>query len=236
MKVGFLSILVQRFPLNPAFRLKSAVKNVKQVVFCDFDGTITIEESFVAVLKKFAPEMATKLLPEMYAQRVTLRQGVRTILESIPSINYPEIINFTRSQTIRPGFEELLDFLELQEIPLVVVSGGLRGMVEIVLGELVQRVHAIHAVDIDTSGEYFQVCSDYEGGTELIAKVQVMAEYPAEETIAIGDSLTDLNMALQASVVFARDRLADYLEAKQKPYIPWHDFHQVRDYLTKSGN
>ena len=27
-------------------------------VFCDFDGTITVEETFVSVLKHFAPELS----------------------------------------------------------------------------------------------------------------------------------------------------------------------------------
>ncbi|MFN6563138.1 MAG: HAD-IB family phosphatase [Nostoc sp. ChiSLP01] len=207
---------------------------MKRIIFCDFDGTITVEETFVAVLKKFAPELSAKLVPEMYAQRLTLREGVREILQSIPSSSYAEILEFTRLQPTRPGFLELLDFLDFQGVPLVVVSGGLRGMVEIVLGGTQQRVRAIHAVDVDTSGTLLKVHSDYEGETELVAKVQVMAEYPADEKIAIGDSLTDLNMGLEASLVFARDRLAEYLKKHQKPYIPWNDFSEIRDYLAKS--
>ncbi|MBD2337123.1 HAD-IB family phosphatase [Calothrix sp. FACHB-156] len=206
---------------------------MRRIIFCDFDGTITSEETFVAVLKKFAPQLSAKLLPEMYARRVTLREGVKTILESIPSSRYSEILEFTQPQPIRTGFVELLDFLEFQGVPLVVVSGGLRGMVETVLDNLVQRVHAIHAVDVETSGDFLKVNSQYEGGTELIAKVQVMAKYPAYQKIAIGDSLTDLNMALEANLVFARDRLAEYLDEHQKPYIPWNDFSQIRDYLVK---
>lgn len=50
---------------------------MKRIVFCDFDGTITIEETLVAVLKKFVPEVAAQLLPEIYAQRVTLRERVK---------------------------------------------------------------------------------------------------------------------------------------------------------------
>ncbi|BAY74576.1 HAD-superfamily hydrolase [Nostoc linckia NIES-25] len=211
-----------------------AGQKVKRIIFCDFDGTITVEETFVAVLKKFAPELSAKLIPEMYAQRLTLREGVREILQSIPSSSYAEILEFTRLQPTRPGFLELLDFLDFQGVPLVVVSGGLRGMVEIVLGGTQQRVRAIHAVDVDTSGTLLKVHSDYEGETELVAKVQVMAEYPADEKIAIGDSLTDLNMGLEASLVFARDRLAEYLKEHQKPYITWNDFSQIRDYLAKS--
>ncbi|OUL37113.1 2-hydroxy-3-keto-5-methylthiopentenyl-1-phosphate phosphatase [Nostoc sp. T09] len=206
---------------------------MRRIVFCDFDGTITEEETFVAVLKNFAPELSAKLLPEMYARRLTLRQGVRQILASIPSSRYSEILEFTQIQPIRPGFVELLDFLEFQGVPLVVISGGLRGMVETVLDSLVQRVHAIHAVDVDTSSTHLKVISPYEGGTELIAKVQIMSKYPAYQKIAIGDSITDLNMALEANVVFARDRLAEYLDEHKKPYIHWDNFSQVRDYLVK---
>lgn len=217
---------------------------MRRVVFCDFDGTITVEETFVAVLKKFTPELSAKLLPEIYARRVTLREGVRKMLESIPSSRYPEILEFTQPQPIRQEFVKLLDFLEFQGVPLVVVSGGLRGMVEVVLDSLLHRIHAIHAVDVDTSGPYIKVRSEYEGGTELMAKAQVMFKYPAYEKIAIGDSVTDLNMALHASIVFARvsedlpkeARLAEYLDEQHKAYIPWNNFLDVRDYLAQLWN
>ena len=206
---------------------------MKRIVFCDFDGTITAEETFVAVLKRFAPDLAAQLIPQMYARQLTLRQGVRQILESIPSSSYPEIIEFTKPQKIRPGFQELLDWLESEKVPIVVISGGLRGMVEVVLGDLLPRIQAIHAIDVDSSGSYLRVVSEYEGGTELVNKVQVMAQYSDVEKIAIGDSITDFNMALETPIVFARDRLAQYLDEQQKPYIPWNDFFQVRDYLKQ---
>ncbi|MEH2171666.1 HAD-IB family phosphatase [Nostoc sp.] len=207
---------------------------MKRIVFCDFDGTITVDETFVAVLKKFAPVLSAKLLPEMYAKRLTLREGVKEILQSIPSASYPEILEFTKPQLIRPGFIELLDFLEFQGVSLIVISGGLRGMVEVVLDKILHRIEKIYAVDVDISSAYLKVNSEYEGDTELIAKVQVMDRYSADEKIAIGDSITDLNMGLQASVVFARSPLAEYLDEHQKPYIPWNDFFQIRDYLAKS--
>ena len=204
-----------------------------RIVFCDFDGTITAVETFVAMFKEFAPDISAELLPQMYDRKVTLRQGVRQILESIPSHRYPDILEFTRSQPIRPGFVELLDFLDQKQVPLVVVSGGLRGMVEVVLNQLVQRVHAIHAIDVDTSSEYLQIHSPYEDGTEMVAKVKVIEDYDAREASAIGDSLTDLNMALYAPIVFARDRLAEYLDQHQTPYIRWNDFFEVRDRLAQ---
>lgn len=206
---------------------------MQRIVFCDFDGTITSEETFVAMLKYFAPELSSQILPEIYALRLTLREGVRQILESIPSERYPEIIEFSHSKSMRRGLVELLDFLDEKGIPFVVISGGIRGMVETVLGDLVHRVESIYAVDLDTTGHQLRVISAFEGDTELMAKVDVMSQYKGE-AIAIGDSVTDLKMALAAPVVFARDRLAQYLDERQKAYIPWNDFLDIRDHLAQT--
>lgn len=213
---------------------------MKRVVFCDFDGTITAVETFAGMLKEFAPQLSAQLIPQMYARKLTLREGVRQILESIPSAHYPEIIGYAESKAVRPGLAELLDFLDIHHVPFIVVSGGLRGMVDHVLSRagtggksVLERVSAIYAVDVDTTRELLQVNSEFEGDTELVAKVQVMAQYPADEQIAIGDSLTDLNMALTAPIVFARDRLLKYLDEYHKPYLPWNDFFDIREQLSQ---
>ncbi|NER29136.1 MAG: HAD-IB family phosphatase [Symploca sp. SIO1C4] len=212
----------------------------KRVVFCDFDGTITAQETFVGMLKEFAPDLCQQLMPKMYARQLTLRAGVRQILESIPSALYPEILAYSQSQPTRPGLEQLIDFLDSQGVPFIVVSGGLRVMVETVLSQagkegdsLLGRVAAIYAVDVETTDEFLRVKSEFEGDTELVAKVQVMAIHPAEEQIAIGDSVTDLNMALVAPIVFARDRLSKYLDEQDKSYLNWNDFFDVREELSR---
>jgi len=213
---------------------------MKRVVFCDFDGTITAEETFVGMLKEFAPQLSEQLMPQMYARQLTLREGVRQLLESISSARYPAILEYAKTKPIRPGLVELLDFLDARGVPFVVVSGGLRGMVETTLSQvrageksLKDRVAGIYAIDIDPNSEFLRVHSDFEEGTEMVSKVQVMVQHPAEEQIAIGDSVTDLNMALYAPVVFARDRLIHYLDEHGKPYIQWNDFFDVREQLCQ---
>ena len=212
------------------------LNNHKRIVFCDFDGTITVEETFVAMLKHFAPELSSQLMPEMYARRLSLRSGVRQLLESIPSECYGEIVEFSRGKLMRPGLVELLDFLDAQRVDFVIVSGGLRIMVEAVMGDLTERAIALYAVELDVTGPYLQVNAEFEGDTELVSKVRVMGLHPASEQVAIGDSLTDFNMAGQASSVFARDRLADYLDEQQKPYTKWDNFFDVLENLSKKWN
>ncbi|MGF1587865.1 MAG: hypothetical protein ACFCU7_01225 [Pleurocapsa sp.] len=47
--------------------------NPSRVVFCDFDGTITIQDTFIGVLEKFAPEIAVKLVPAIFERQITLK-------------------------------------------------------------------------------------------------------------------------------------------------------------------
>ena len=210
-------------------------ERLPKVVFCDFDGTITAIETFAGMMKEFAPELSQELMPKMYHRQLTLRAGVRQILESIPSIHYHDILAYAQDKPIRAGLTQFLDFLKAEKVPIVVISGGLREMVEIILKRegLLEKISAIFAVEIDPTHPYLKVHSKFEDQTELVAKVKVMAEYLVDESIAIGDSLTDLNMASAADLVFARDRLIDYLEAEDKPYIPWDDFSDIQNYLAK---
>jgi 2-hydroxy-3-keto-5-methylthiopentenyl-1-phosphate phosphatase len=207
---------------------------LKRVVFCDFDGTITALETFVGMLKEFTPELSAQIMPLIYERKLTLREGVKKLLQSIPSKLYPEIITYAESQPIRLGLKELLEFLHSKSVPFVVISGGLRIMVETVLKRenLLEQVSDIAAVDINPTSEYLTVNSAYESEQELLAKVQVMAKYPADEQIAIGDSVTDINMAIKADLVFARTHLQEYLKAENKPFLPWDNFWEIRDRLA----
>lgn len=204
------------------------MESLKTAVFCDFDGTITSKETLSGMVSHLVPDRWKEILPEMLARRMTLREGVKTLVESIPTKRYGEVIDFVMAVPIRPGLEELLDFLDSRGVPLVVISGGLRGMVEARLGTLTKRVHDIYAVDTDLGGEYIRVSSTHEGETELMDKPRIISEYGAEQVIAIGDGFTDINMAQVSDLVFARDALAQILHKTGKEFIPWNDFHDIR--------
>lgn len=202
-------------------------------VFCDFDGTITASESLQAVFVRFLPGQWEPVKEKLAAGETTLREAVPALIESIPSEKWPEIADFVSQIPVRPGFPEFLDFLEGRGIPLVIVSGGIRKMVEIKLSGLLDRVHDVVAVDIDLQGPYLRVHSPYEGGDELVDKKSVMENYGAGIKIAIGDGLTDFNMARNADLVFARKSLAGYLEKNRIPYVEWNDFTDIRNAIRK---
>ena len=202
-------------------------KQYDKIVFCDFDGTITTEDAFVHVCTHFAPEKADLFLKKVLEGSITLREGIRMIVESINSSQYPKMLDYVNNSTIRPGLSELIDYLDDKNVPFIVVSGGLKGLVSRQLGSIEKRVEAVYAADVEANNNYLKVVSDFEDGPELVNKTQVMHQYNYKEAVAIGDGITDHNMALEASVVFARKHLADYLEKEKQPFHTWEDFHDI---------
>lgn len=209
-------------------------KNYEHIVFCDFDGTITVEETFVGMLKQFATVSYAEVEDQLIEGKLTLRDAVRRMIESIPAKRYSEVVQYINDKQIRNGFPELLEFLHGHRIPFVVVSGGLLDSVSAKLHPYRNRIHAIYAAKTGTRGQFLSVSSEFESRLELVAKTRVMDRYSFDRSIVIGDGITDRNIAMVADIVFARGQLAGYLESKGKPHIIWKDFFDVSSTLDES--
>jgi 2-hydroxy-3-keto-5-methylthiopentenyl-1-phosphate phosphatase len=208
-------------------------KKHKRVVFCDFDGTITKQETFVAMLNRFAPEKMKEFEKKLFQKEITLREGVRGVVESIPSCHYRDMVEFINDKEIREGFEELLVFLKDADTPFIVVSGGLKDSVERRLKSYMDFIDGIYAPSIDASGEFLKIVSAFEEDDELVAKVRVMDLFSYDQSISIGDGATDHKMALHSTLVFARDRLTTFLNKSQVRYVPWENFLDIKKYLVQ---
>lgn len=209
-------------------------KNYKRVVFCDFDGTITKQETFVAMLNRFAPEKMKEFGKKLFQKKITLREGVRGVVESIPSRHYRDMVEFINDEEIREGFEELLMFLKDADTPFIIISGGLKDSVERRLESYMDFIAGIYAPSIDASGDFLKMVSAFEEDNELVAKARVMDLFSYDQSISIGDGATDHKMALHSTLVFTRDRLATFLNKSQVWYVPWENFLDIKKYLVQT--
>lgn len=207
------------------------------ILFIDFDGTITSEDTLEGALESVVPrELIDEKTKEMLAGRKTLSQVVREGFATIPSEKFPVMMKYLEAVPLRGGFPELLDAAERMGIPVVVISGGLRPMIEAKIGAYRDRLLGMHYVELDLSGPYMELVSDYDDGTELLAKTKIMEQYQYKRALSIGDSYTDVNMAAGSDVVFARDRLANIMEQKHMPYVPFEDFFDVVRWLEHQAD
>lgn len=200
----------------------------KRIIFADFDGTITTEDTIVGSIRMFsAPQEVAEYNGKLERGEMTLSQVVRYAFEGAPSSYLPKMLEYVDQVEIRPGFEEFLKRMKELQIPVVVISGGMWQFSQRKLEPYAKWITELHAVELDVSGPEMKVISPYDDGNELMKKTAVMDLYDYEYAIGIGDSFTDLKMAQAVDTIFARDILARYLEKIGKFYRPYENFYDV---------
>jgi len=205
------------------------------ILFVDFDGTITSEETLEGAMRLCVdPGEYERKAREMLSGAITISEVLHYAFSRIPSSRLEEIKAYVRSVPVRPGFGELLALAEERGIPVVVISGGLRPCVEEKLAPYRSRLLDVYSVELDCSGETMTLRSEYEDGQEIMSKTRVMARYSYRRALCVGDSYTDVHMAMASQTVFARDTLAKILTVKGVPYTPWEDFFDIARAISSS--
>ncbi len=201
-----------------------------KILFLDFDGTITEEDTLNGSLKRMIdPHIYEEKNRELLEGKYTLNEVLRMGFSLIPSAKMPDILDYVRSVPIRPGFEDLLISMKALDIPVVVISGGLKPYIEEKLAPYRDKILDVYSIEVDTSGEFISLLPEYEEGGELMQKTRIMQQYDYKTAICVGDSHTDVRMSLASDIVFARDLLAVLLVKQGVSFQKWEDFVAVRD-------
>ena len=197
------------------------------MVFCDFDGTITERDTLQAVCQVFIPDVAARVLPAIGRREISLQSGVSELINNLPAAAAADIRDFVCREPLRQGFEQFAQQLMDWNMPLVVLSGGMGFCVEARLRPWRQLIHGVHALDIDCNQTFMNTRISDNSGKEAVPKAAIMLSYGANYSIAIGDSLSDHSMALQADRVFARDRLLSFMREQHKAVEAFHNFEDI---------
>lgn len=205
------------------------------VIFCDFDGTITNNDNIFSLMNEFGPEGWETIKDDIFAQKVTIAEGIRELFSLLPVALKEEIISFVlKDGIIREGFKDFVQFTRDQNIPLYIVSGGIDFFVHPVLEPFGPFDH-IYCNEADFSGETIQIIYPHKCDVECASqgcgccKPSIIRKLADEQqtSIVIGDSITDLQAAKLADVVIARDFLVEKCKELAIPHAQFNSFHDV---------
>ena len=213
---------------------KPAFTRGDPIVFCDFDGTITVEDLIVAVWRGFASDGWQDQVTEILSQRKPLKEGVAEIFAQVRTSEKDAIVEYAkRVVALRPGFQELLESCAEMHIDFLVVSGGIDFFVEPVMESFKPWIKRMYTIPADLSGDFIALQHPYACETCGICKARVMDEYLGAYRIVVGDGVTDLHGARKADLVFARGQLSRLLGDEGIPYEPFETFFDVKDALGR---
>ncbi|MBH5317907.1 2-hydroxy-3-keto-5-methylthiopentenyl-1-phosphate phosphatase [Paenibacillus sp. GSMTC-2017] len=187
----------------------------KRIVFCDFDGTITVNDNIIAIIKHFNPAGWEEIATRTISTELSIKDGVGQLFRLIPASMQNEVVSFGISNAkIREGFAEFLAYCKKNDIDFYVTSGGIEFFVYPILESFdIPRDH-IYCNASDFTGKQIEIlwphpCDGHCSNNCGMCKTTIMRNFPADqyERIIIGDSVTDFEGAKLADAVYSRSHL-----------------------------
>jgi 2-hydroxy-3-keto-5-methylthiopentenyl-1-phosphate phosphatase len=98
---------------------------MKNVVLCDFDGTITSIDSCEIVLNRFAKGDWESYDEQLLRGEISLEECMKKQFQMIKASKAMILQELENYVFFRPNFKELVNYCRIKDIPFIIVSGGL---------------------------------------------------------------------------------------------------------------
>jgi 2-hydroxy-3-keto-5-methylthiopentenyl-1-phosphate phosphatase len=207
----------------------------KRIIFCDFDGTITVNDNIIAIMKHFQPEGWEPIVERIISKSISIREGVGGLFALLPTSRKQEVIDYAiQNVKIRDGFSELLSYCKAHDVEFFVTSGGIDFFVYPVLAAFPIPEDHIYCNKSNFSSSHIEIvwphaCDEHCHTDCGMCKTTIIRRYSADtyERILIGDSVTDFEGAKLVETVFARSHLIDLCSELGLNYYTFDTFHEV---------
>lgn len=202
-------------------------------IVCDFDGTITTEDTLDLLVQRFAPGVWETMEKGLLSGELTLTQAMEEEFRQV-RVTEREVVEYVLGRVqMRGGFGEFVQWASAHHHELVVVSSGIRTLIDPILAAAgVPYLHT-HAGDALFTREGALLafppspvgCSDDCGHCKR-ETIRAHAPFPGP-LVYVGDGFSDFCPSREADIVFARDALATHLEGEGIRFHRFEDFHEV---------
>ncbi len=204
-------------------------------VFSDFDGTIAHPDTINLLAETHGGvEFRRDISRKIASGKISLRDGIAAEVATIQG-SLGEVLDFLKQHVeIDESFPTFAHWCLRQEIPLTILSAGIKDVIEQLLvpyglGHIRLLANPLEIIDNRWTLRFLD---DTPWGHDKAAAL-VQAKSEGYATAFLGDGMSDLRAANQADLVLARGKLARICQDKQLPFLPLDDFSTVDATITK---
>lgn len=211
-------------------------------IFCDFDGTITKEDTLNKFLHLFANEKWLEYEQNWINGKIGSKECTIEQMKLVPVLNENEMKEFVKGIDIEPSFFEFIEYVKSKNIDFYIVSDGFDFFIKTILeqnGIYDLKVFSNH-LSIE-NGKY--VCEFPYTNPECIAasgmcKCSIVKKYKnnKKSVIYVGDGVSDFCVSNNIKTVFAKGRLLEYCKKNKDAdngLMKFDSFIDVLNYLKK---
>jgi len=202
-------------------------------VICDFDGTVTRQDTTDWVLEHLADPHWQSLQDDWLAGRIDGAECMRSQIALIGGSDADLNAVLDRVE-LDPGFPDFVDWAEAAGIPLSITSDG----VDYFIARILAR-HGLERLPVTTnrlSGAPGARRLDHPAKPAACVSGSGVCKCAASEGdgpfVYVGDGRSDFCVSDRADILFAKGALAAYAAERGRPYHAFDTFHDVRHALA----
>ncbi|KAI1503699.1 HAD-like domain-containing protein [Biscogniauxia marginata] len=218
----------------------------KAIFFTDFDGTITLQDSndWMTGNLGFGTQRQMKGNEDVLFGRRSFRDSFQEMLNSVTTPFDQCIAHLLKNIQLDPCFRDFFHWCRANNVPIVVLSGGMRPIIQALLAHLLgeKEVEEMQIVSNNVKARPGKSINE-EGGWDIeyhddssfghdksleIRPYAALADRPI--LFYAGDGVSDLSAAKETDLLFAKagEDLVTYCENEKVPFAVFNDFSDIQ--------
>lgn len=206
--------------------------------FCDFDGTITKEDTLNKFLCTYAGENWLDIEDDWIKGKIGSKECIEKQMQLFDNVDEQSLNDFINSIEIDETFPDFLNYLKLQGIDFYIVSDGFDYFIERILKKYNISGVKIFSNKLEIKNRKFRTyfpnynpeCIPASG----VCKCNVIksSRIVTKRVLYAGDGLSDFCAAKNADFLFAKGKLLEYGRSTHfKNLIEFNTFAEIKDYI-----
>jgi len=213
----------------------------KLKIFCDFDGTITIYDTWIEMGEYFIKDKQSwaAVIKDFESQKIGARECFLrecSLVEDFDIVKFNSIID---NQKIDARFHDFYVYCNKNDIPLTILSEGMDYYISSILNKNnIELPYYSNKFILHEGGRSFHLefpWADSDCSKCGTSKRNLLMNMTADDEISvfIGDGFSDACVVHYADIVFAKKSLASYCWKNNITYFDWNDFSDIQKKLEK---
>jgi len=207
------------------------------IILCDFDGTISVDDTTDVLLQRFGLMGWEALEDDWLAGLIGSREcmGSQIGLLDMTALEFYQRLD---QMAIDPDFKEFTSMASRFGVEVQIVSDGLDSAIQYIMkrhgldrlpvyaNHLVQQDERRWALEFPYANEN---CLKASGNCKCAraASVQITPQLTSQRVLYIGDGSSDFCVSNRVDVVLAKDKLIDYCRDHEITHYPIQNFNDA---------
>lgn len=210
-------------------------------VICDFDGTVTRNDTVDHLLSLFADDRWLDIEKAWKSGEIGSRECLTKQLSCIDFISREQLDEFIESIEFDNYFIDFFQAVNNQNIEFFLVSDGFDMFIKNVLKKAkLTNIKVFSNMLNYNNGKlipffpfYNLSCTKYSG----LCKCEIIKKYRNNrQVVYIGDGTSDICASKHADVLFAKNSLAEYCSNNNIKHIKFESFKDICEHLSIGDN